>query len=184
MRALGHLWLWVGFLAAAFCSVYQLEVADQKWATIPWGWYTFAMCLGIAGVAVLRHAKQQDHADDAQTEAEYSVIQRSLAEVAATVEEMSCQTDHVPSEVVRRIDDQCAEPLSDFADSRQALVKRFGLGMYAEVMTEFAAAERYINRAWSAAADGYVDEVKASLVRANRHLQEAKALLSTAESQA
>ena len=30
-------------------------------------------------------------------------------------------------------------------------------------MTEFASGERYLNRAWSAAADGYVDEVVHSI---------------------
>ena len=104
-----------------------------------------------------------------------------LQRIAATVEDLSRQTEHVPRDVLRCIDEECAEPLADFADSRQAIVKRCGLTVYADVMTEFAAAERYINRAWSAAADGYVDEVAASLDRANLHLQEAKNQLSAAE---
>ncbi len=74
--------------------------------------------------------------------------------------------------------------LPTFADSRQALVKRFGLEVYADVMTEFASAERYVNRSWSAAADGYVDEVAASLARANKHLQNTKMLMTEAEGQA
>jgi Mg2+ and Co2+ transporter CorA len=181
MRALGHLLLWIGFLAGAFCSVYQLEVVDQKWATIPWAWYTLSLCIGVVGVALLRHAKREDHADDAKTDAEYSVIQRSLDRVSETVQRISSQSEHVPAEVLRAIDDECVEPLDDFAESRQALVKRFGLTVYADVMTEFASAERYINRSWSAAADGYVDEIAISLNRANQHLHKAKDLLRIAE---
>ena len=56
--------------------------------------------------------------------------------------------------------------------------------VYADVMTEFASAERLVNRTWSAAADGYVDEVATSLQLAGRHLARAKELLAVAESQA
>jgi len=34
------------------------------------------------------------------------------------------------------------------------------------VMSCFAAGERYLNRVWSASADGYIDEVNAYLVKA------------------
>ena len=38
---------------------------------------------------------------------------------------------------------------------------------YGEVMTDFAAAERYLNRVWSASADGYIDEVNEYLEKAS-----------------
>jgi len=53
---------------------------------------------------------------------------------------------------------------------------RFGLPAYAGIMTEFATAERSINRAWSASADGYIDEVWLSLDRAQRRMHRAKEL--------
>ncbi|MDA1230072.1 MAG: hypothetical protein O2856_04800 [Planctomycetota bacterium] len=158
--------MWAGFLAAAYSSVCQLEQTDDRWATIPWLWYGAAMMVGTTGIIFLRAAKQQDHADDAKTEAQYSIVRQSLEAIALAV---------------GRLCDQCAEPFSDFADSRQSLVRRFGMKVYADVMTEFASAERYVNRAWSAAADGYVDEVKSSLVRAHGHLRTAKDLLTVAE---
>ncbi len=181
MRAAGHILLWIGFLAAAYCSVMQLEQGDSRWSTIPWPWYGAAMFIGVAGVVMLRRARSEDHADDAKTEAEYSVVQRSLETVSVVVERIAATSDHIPAEVLRSIDDECAEPLSDFADARQALVKRFGMSVYADVMTEFASAERYINRTWSAAADGYVDEVAKSITRASLHLKNARGLLSAAE---
>ncbi|MEM7317340.1 MAG: hypothetical protein AAF497_29800, partial [Planctomycetota bacterium] len=88
-----------------------------------------------------------------------------------------------PNELLNVIDGQCSDRFSEFVEARQALVKRFSLRVYAEVMTEFASAERYVNRCWSAAADGYVDEVAASLTRASRHLAQARELLQAAESQ-
>ena len=181
MRPLGHTLLWAGFLAAAFASVFRFEDSGDKWSTIPWLWYGVAMVIGVTGIALLKTAKRQDHADDEKTEAEYSVVRNSLEKISETVSSLCDQTDYRPSAVLRSIDDDCAEPFSDFADSRQALVKRFGMKVYADVMTEFASAERYVNRSWSAAADGYVDEVGSSLKRAKRHLQNAKDLIGKAE---
>jgi hypothetical protein len=181
MRPLGQFLLWAGFLAAAYSSVCRLEQTDDKWATIPWLWYTAAMIVGIMGIVLLRTAKRQHQADDVKTEAEYSIVRQSLEQIALVVGRLCDQTEYQPAAVLRCIDDQCAQPFSDFADSRSSLVKKFGMKVYADVMTEFASAERYVNRSWSAAADGYVDEVKASLVRANLHLQKARKLLAAAE---
>lgn len=181
MRNLGHFCLWTGFLAAAFVSVCRLEQVDDKWSTIPWMWYALSMIVGVVGIGLLRSSNRHADADDIRTEAEYSVIRKSLETVTAITDRLCAQTSHIPTEVLRCIDDECAEPFADFADARQALVKRFGLKVYADVMTEFASAERYVNRSWSAAADGYIDEVAASLKRANAHLHKAKQLLRAAE---
>jgi hypothetical protein len=40
-------------------------------------------------------------------------------------------------------------------------------------MSHFAAGERYLNRVWSASADGYVDEVNAYMVKAEEQFSEA-----------
>ena len=45
------------------------------------------------------------------------------------------------------------------------MIDAFGLQAYADVMSDFASAERYLNRAWSASTDGYIDEVMRSLDR-------------------
>lgn len=180
MRALGQILMWLGFLGGSFASVSRLESADDKWATVPWLWYAVAMAVGVVGVVLLRRAKREDHADDAKTDAEYSVIGQSLAKLSAAVETLCQNAQGPPADTLKFIDDQCAEPLADFADSRQALVKRFGMTVYADVMTEFASAERYVNRTWSAAADGYVDEVDTSIRRAHQHLANARELISKA----
>ena len=48
-----------------------------------------------------------------------------------------------------------------------------GLGMehYARIMDRFARGERFVHRAWSASADGYVDEVWKSLDTAAENLR-------------
>jgi len=51
---------------------------------------------------------------------------------------------------------------------------------YANIMSPFAIGERLLNRAWSASADGYVDEVKDCIRRARVEMQRAKLLLEQA----
>jgi len=57
----------------------------------------------------------------------------------------------------------------------------YGLQSYADLMSAFACGERYVNRAWSASADGYIDEVRASLDTALAQLTKAKNLLAQYE---
>lgn len=62
------------------------------------------------------------------------------------------------------------ETLPAFAASRPTIVALMGLGGFATVMDRFAAAERQIHRAWSAAADGVPAESRRCLVIAREHL--------------
>ena len=141
------------------------------------------MAAGVVGIVFLRQAKQQDDSDDEQTEAEYSVIQSSLARISTGVNTLCESTQTSPGHVLNFIDNEIVEAFADFAEARQSLIKRFGIAVYADVMTEFASAERYVNRTWSAAADGYIDEVNASIQRANQHLTKARELLNGAEAE-
>ena len=180
--ALGHALLWGGFLVAAFCSVLRTE-QEAKWQTVPWPAYLAAMVVGFIGVVLVRRAKRSHASDEAKTDAEYSTVRSSLETLTAVIDQLNASAELRPAHVLREIDDRCMEPFSEFAEARQSLVKRFGMKVYADVMTEFASAERLVNRSWSAAADGYVDEVSSSLQTAGRHLHRAHELLKTAESE-
>ena len=185
MQIIGQILMWSGFLGGAFCAVLRTgptaDASGSDWSTIPWGWYLLSVGVGVAGVILLRNARLKDKQDDGMTEFEYSTIQRSLQEVSVVVARLCSQTVSDPRMIVSAIDDECVEPLANFANARQALVKRFGMTIYADVMTEFASAERFLNRAWSAAADGYVDEVETCLNRANSHLVSTREIIGAAD---
>ncbi len=74
--------------------------------------------------------------------------------------------------IIGRLDHAQRSHVADFIDARQALIGRHGLGGYAMIMDRFAAAERQINRAWSAAADGVYDEAETCLKAAADRLRE------------
>lgn len=67
-----------------------------------------------------------------------------------------------------------------FVGARELLIARMGLGAYAGLMDRFAAAERQIHRAWSAAADDVLEETHVCLQRARVVLEEARAALGSA----
>ncbi len=80
-------------------------------------------------------------------------------------------------EVHQIIDSKLMDDINNFVAARETLIHTFSMQDYANLMTEFSIAERNINRAWSASADGYVDEVWLSLERAQQRLRAAAARL-------
>ena len=70
-----------------------------------------------------------------------------------------------------------AEDIDTFVESRESMIPTLGMQSYADIMSPFANGERLINRAWSASADGYVDEVRACIAGARVELENAAKLL-------
>jgi hypothetical protein len=62
-------------------------------------------------------------------------------------------------------------------------VHLFGLQAYADIMSSFAAGERYINRVWSASADGYDVEAAKYLDKAAQQFAGTQEQLSAISSQ-
>jgi hypothetical protein len=68
--------------------------------------------------------------------------------------------------IVASLGEVQSELVPAFADARPMLIAERGMGGFAQVMDSFAAMERKINRAWSAAADGEYEESSESLAEA------------------
>ena len=79
-----------------------------------------------------------------------------------------------------KIDAKLREDLRRFADARESMVHLFGLQIYANVMSDFAAGERFVNRVWSASADGYDTEARTYLGKAATQFRSARQQLETA----
>ena len=171
MRLLGFLMVTVGFIAAALAAV-----IDES--TVKWLWYLPALALGIAGVVVIRtHVARHTKADH-HVAANIETIEASLGRIAANIGTLDAQKHSIDTYDVRhRIDELFTDDLETFVDARQSIAHRYGLAAYAEVMTAFAAGERYLNRVWSASADGYIDEVHEYLAKAKDQFAETLALL-------
>ena len=166
----------IGFIIASLAAVVDEDM-------VKWLWYVPALALGIAGVVVIRtHVARRTKADH-HVAANIETIEASLGRIAANIDRLNADKHAIDTYDVRhRIDELFADDLETFVDARQSIAHRHGLAAYAEVMTAFAAGERYLNRVWSASADGYIDEVHEYLAKAKDQFAETLALLHRLQS--
>lgn len=180
MRKIGLVFLALGFFGSAFVSVRHGDSAGLAWRTVEWGWYALPFLIGVAGVIILRTTAKQADTHSHKLDTNMATLESCLARLLGRLQAMIGDSQSIfVYDVHTRIDDELAEDLASFADARESIAHRFGLQSYADVMTRFALGERNINRAWSASADGYVDEVWLSLGRAETEMSGAQALLQS-----
>jgi hypothetical protein len=165
----------VGFLGGAFAT--SLDVENVNWTL-------FIASSAAAAIGLIIY-KRQVHAmarSETVLEVNRTVLRESIANIVAVLNEIN-EDGMTRGAVLRdRIDLKLREDLRQFADARESMVHLFGLQTYADIMSNFAAGERYINRVWSASADGYDSEAEAYLKRAAGQFDEAKQqLLKAAE---
>lgn len=161
MTAIGQLLLWFGFLAGSLATVWNLENSEAKWATIPWGTYAAAATVAAAGAIVLQLDRRSKRQASHQDEGSFAEMAQALASLAETMDQLEkTLAERTCEETLEYIDEKCMPDIVAFVDQRHLISVRYGNNIYAQVMTEFATGERYMNRAWSAAADGYIEEVE------------------------
>ena len=107
----------------------------------------------------------------------------ALAGLAEAVRSLRADLDGLPDDrarlnaILERLSEAQRAHIDTFVGARPLLVARNGLGGYAELMDRFAAAERQLNRAWCAAADGVLEEATDCLATAEELLGEAQTKL-------
>ena len=168
MRLVGSILLTVGFLAGAYVAVAQVD-------SVNWGWY--AMCAGLmlGGMVSLRAARaaELEQAGD-KHDADMAVLQSSLGALIEKVRGFeSAKSDEEQLSVHHRIDAELMDDIDTFVEARESMIPKLGMQRYADVMSPFANGERLLNRAWSASADGYVDEVRSCIASARAELEKA-----------
>lgn len=170
-KRIGQVLLALGFLAGAFITV-------REPSSVTWGPYAVALAATIVGAVLLRIAERSSGAEEHQVQADLATLETSLIGVLDEVRAMNADYDEGdPFAYGPRIDATCMDRLNDFVEAREALIHSYGLTEYAAVMDSFALGERSLNRAWCASADGYVDEVKRCLDRAERYFEVALAVV-------
>ncbi|MCL5281774.1 MAG: hypothetical protein M1376_17900 [Planctomycetes bacterium] len=157
MRRLGFLLVMVGFLAGALASVVN-ETA------VRWDWFIPAVVVGFVGVVLVRLGRRREVRATERLTSDMQAIQNSLRRIARNMTQLNAEKQSLdPYEVRHRLEELFADDLNTFITARESIAYSYGLTAYADVVSAFAAGERYLNRAWCASADGYVDEVHESL---------------------
>ena len=159
MRTLGLALITVGFLGGALFAVLDREVR--------WGGFVPFLVAGVAGVILAQVAIRRAAREVTRVEADFQTLEvrlRRIVQDVTALDEAKATTDVY--DLSGRIDQGLPTEILAFVDARRTLGTAWGPQVYADVMSHFAAGERYLNRVWSTSVDGYVDEAHASLSRA------------------
>ncbi len=160
MRRLGFLLVIIGFLAGALASVVNQTA-------VRWNWFIPAVVVGFIGVVLARLGQRREVHATARLVSNMRAIQESLRRIAQNMAQLNSEKQSIdPYEIRHRLEELFTDDLSTFVAARESIAHSYGLAAYAEVMSCFAAGERYLNRAWCASADGYIDEIHQYLNKA------------------
>ena len=160
MKNAGYVLIVLGFLMGALAAVVdELDVA--------WGTFAIALAVSAVGVASVRLATRQEARAEGKLELTMQTLGQSLRNIVQKITMLDRQKESLdPYEARPHIDELFPEDLNNFVEARESIAHVHGLQAYADVMNHFAAGERYLNRVWSASADGYIDEVRTYLGKA------------------
>ncbi len=160
MKKAGYLLITLGFLAAALVAVIHVHEVD-------WAWFVPTLLIGVAGVVLVQRAEKAEHFADSRLAGNIQDIEASLGQILEEIKTINAGDGPADPYVVhKQIDEKLPEFIDRFVEARRTIGHVYGLQNYAQVMSEFAAGERYLNRVWSASADGYIDEVRLYLDKA------------------
>ena len=176
-KTLALLIIMASFLAGAFICV--LDPTQVNWT-----WFVPVFIMGVVALFIYRKAHHVEAKASHRLSGNLQILEDSLANILGNLETLNDDSDNLPVYEARfEIDRLLREDLSNFANARESMKHVFGLQNYADVMSAFAAGERYINRVWSASTDGYVDEVRNYLERATQQFREARSLFAEFQQQ-
>lgn len=172
MKNLGLALVMLAFLAGAFLSVLDPSV-------VMWRWMVPVLLAGAGGLWLHRKARHAETRSGHRLSGNMDTLQNSLENIVANLRVMDEGKKDLPVYEARfEIDRLFRDDLTAFAEARESMIHVFGMRNYADVMSAFAAGERYINRVWSASADGYTDEVQLYISRARTQFEEANELFA------
>ena len=134
MKGLGYILLIAGFLAAAFITSLDVQVVD-------WPVFAVGAVLAIAGVVTIKRA-QTGHARSA------TVLENNKGELRESIDNVVRDTEAFRDDALtgtalrEAIDIRLRNDLRRFAEARESMVHLYGLQVYADIMSSFAAFAR------------------------------------------
>ena len=173
MKGIGYLLLSAGFILAAYATALNVEF-------VSWPLFAAATLAAVAGVFMIkRHARSLAQSHEV-LETNRAELRESIDNVVRDLREIVSSGSLRGAVLRERIDNTLRPDLIRFVDARESMVHLFGLQTYADIMSHFAAGERYINRVWSSSADGYDAEAARYLGKAEEQFADAQRQLDAA----
>lgn len=159
MKGLGYGLIALGFLGGAFAT--SLDIQEVNWTI-----FGISAAVAIIGLFVFKRQASATARSETVLEVNRGELRESIQNIVRDLDELTEGAAQQGPQLRSRIDLKLRNDLRRFADARESMVHLFGLQTYADIMSSFAAGERYINRVWSASADGYDEEANAYLKKA------------------
>lgn len=177
-RALGLVLVAAGFVGGALAAVVEPD-------GVPWRFFVPCALAGALGVALAQAAARRTARDVSKIDADFRTLDERLRRIVGDVNALDVEKESIDVyDLAERIDRRLPQEILAFVDARASIAHAAGVRVYADVMSHFAAGERYLNRAWSTSVDGYVDEAHAALSRARAEFLEALARFEASRPQA
>jgi hypothetical protein len=178
MKAIGFVLISAGFVVGSLVAV-QTDTNQ-----IDWLWFVPALTVGVLGVVLARLGHKLQTRDAETLSDNVDQLATSIERIVEKMTRLCGESSGLhPYEVHGRIDELFPPDLNAFVEARLSIAHVYGLPAYADVMNEFAAGERYLNRVWSASVDCYVDDVSEYLQRAQHQFDEARRKLQALREQ-
>ena len=178
MARIGYLLIAIGFVLAALFASVTPRAEDQ----VQWNRYLPGLIASVVGVALIQLSRRRAATDSDHVAANLDTLRTSIARITENMAAFDAAKDGMGIDAFHQhIDSTFRDDLAAFADARKSLVHSHGVRAYAEVMNDFAAGERYLNRVWSASVDGYIDEVLAYIVKARAQFDGTRTILERLE---
>ncbi|MBD3276163.1 MAG: hypothetical protein GF372_12680 [Candidatus Marinimicrobia bacterium] len=167
MRYLGYVLITVSFLVCSYLTVLN-EFAVNWVLFIPF------LLVGVAGVAMARISTRREAESEDVVTKNIGSLRTSLENVVTNIRQLNEDKSNINVyDLPQQIDSIFLDDLNTFVDARESIGHAYTLQDYADIMSHYAAGERYLNRVWSAAADGYIDESHTYIGRAQTQFEEA-----------
>ncbi|MCO6041170.1 cell division protein [Thermococcus alcaliphilus] len=168
-KLVGNVMLTAGLITGAIAS-----------ARNPPLWFAVGGALFIMGAGiVLRRQGEKEELHRNITKGEGGEVElKKVLENALTEIETVMKEKETDLKKARKRLGKVLETLETFAEKAQPLRIK-GIKFYGEIMTSFSKAERHLNRAWSAYADGYIREGDTYLESGYAQLRETSKLLKS-----
>jgi len=153
-----------------------------QWPRPAWGVVAVGLAIIGGGVALRRAAgapqiESSGGATDARKPPRVGSLVDALGALSSGIEALADQGESLDLEAIKtRVEELVWLGPERIGAAQEAIAAKVGFGVYAEVMAPLAAAERWLHRSWSAAADHHRPECVFSLKTALSFAREAEAL--------
>ena len=176
MTKFGIVLIGIGFIAGTLMTVIDVE-------TVRWVPFIISLIIGIIGIVLVKVSIKKEVQSTEVLTKNMEQIETSISNIIKNLKELNEQKETINTYDVRhRVDELFLEDLNAFVEARESITHTYGIQAYADVMSHFAAGDRYLNRVWCASADGYIDEVNENLTKSLEQFEDSQKKLAECKS--